>query len=97
MGSARGRVDQDARQAHPILTSLGSTETAPPAIICHWTMDVTGSIGLPLPALEAKLVPAGDKTEIRFKGPNISPGYYRDAERTAEAFGLKTSTKSATR
>ena len=70
----------------PILTSLGSTETAPPAIVCHWTMDVTGSIGLPLPALEAKLVPAGDKTEIRFKGPNISPGYYRDAERTAEAF-----------
>jgi feruloyl-CoA synthase len=70
----------------PILTSLGSTETAPPAVICHWTMDVTGSIGLPLPALEAKLVPAGDKTEIRFKGPNITPGYYRDAERTAEAF-----------
>jgi feruloyl-CoA synthase len=70
----------------PILTSLGSTETAPPAVICHWPMDVTGSIGLPLPALEAKLVPAGDKTEIRFKGPNISPGYYRDAERTAEAF-----------
>ena len=70
----------------PILTSLGSTETAPPAVICHWTMDVTGSIGLPLPALEAKLVPAGDKTEIRFKGPNITPGYYRDAERTKEAF-----------
>jgi feruloyl-CoA synthase len=70
----------------PILTSLGSTETAPPAVICHWTMDVTGSIGLPLPALEAKLVPAGDKTEIRFKGPNITPGYYRDPERTAEAF-----------
>jgi feruloyl-CoA synthase len=70
----------------PILTSLGSTETAPPAVICHWTMDVTGSIGHPLPALEAKLVPAGDKTEIRFKGPNITPGYYRDAERTAEAF-----------
>ena len=70
----------------PILTSLGSTETAPPAVICHWTMDVTGSIGHPLPALEAKLVPAGDKTEIRFKGPNITPGYYRDAEHTAEAF-----------
>jgi feruloyl-CoA synthase len=70
----------------PILTSLGSTETAPPAVICHWPMDVTGSIGHPLPALEAKLVPAGDKIEIRFKGPNISPGYYRDPERTAEAF-----------
>jgi feruloyl-CoA synthase len=70
----------------PILTSLGSTETAPPAVICHWPMDVTGSIGLPLPALEAKLVPSGDKVEIRFKGPNITPGYYRDPERTAEAF-----------
>ncbi len=70
----------------PILTSLGSTETAPPAVVCHWPMDVTGSIGHPLPALEVKLVPAGDKTEIRFKGPNITPGYYRDAERTAEAF-----------
>ncbi|MCW5774500.1 MAG: feruloyl-CoA synthase, partial [Rhodospirillaceae bacterium] len=70
----------------PILTSLGSTETSPPATICHWPMDVTGSIGLPIPGLEAKLVPAGDKTEIRFKGPNITPGYYRDPERTAEAF-----------
>jgi feruloyl-CoA synthase len=70
----------------PILTSLGSTETAPPAIMCHWPMDVTGSIGLPIPALEAKLVPSGDKTEIRFKGPNITPGYYRDPARTAEAF-----------
>jgi feruloyl-CoA synthase len=70
----------------PILTSLGSTETAPPAVICHWPMDVTGSIGHPLPALEAKLVPSGDKTEIRFRGPNITPGYYRDPERTKEAF-----------
>ncbi len=55
-------------------------------MICHWTSDVTGSIGHPLPALEAKLVPSGDKIEIRFKGPNISPGYYRDPERTAAAF-----------
>jgi len=70
----------------PILTSLGSTETAPPAIMCHWPMDVTGSVGLPIPALEAKLVPSGDKIEIRFKGPNITPGYYRDPSRTAEAF-----------
>jgi feruloyl-CoA synthase len=70
----------------PILTSLGATETGPPAVICHWPMDVTGSIGLPLPALEAKLVPSGDKTEIRFKGPNITPGYYRDPEKTREAF-----------
>jgi feruloyl-CoA synthase len=70
----------------PILTSLGSTETGPPALVCHWPADVTGSVGLPLPGLTAKLAPAGGKTEVRFKGANISPGYYRDAERTAEAF-----------
>ncbi|MEQ8699823.1 MAG: AMP-binding protein, partial [Bauldia litoralis] len=70
----------------PILTSLGSTETGPPALVCHWTADVTGSVGLPLPGLAAKLAPAGGKTEVRFKGANICPGYYRDDERTAQAF-----------
>jgi feruloyl-CoA synthase len=34
----------------------------------------------------AKLVPAGDRYELRVKGPNIMPGYYRDPEATAEAF-----------
>ncbi len=70
----------------PLLTSLGSTETGPSAICCHWTSDVTGSIGHPVPGLEAKLVPVDDKTELRLKGPNIMPGYYRDAEKTAAAF-----------
>ncbi len=70
----------------PILTSLGSTETGPPGIMAHWTADVTGSVGLPLPEIEAKLVPSGDKIEIRFRGPNITPGYYRDPERTRAAF-----------
>src|SRR5690606_36554990 len=65
---------------------LGSTETGPPALVSHWTADVTGSVGLPLPGLMAKLAPAGGKTEVRFKGPNIAPGYYRDEERTDEAF-----------
>ncbi len=70
----------------PILTSLGSTETGPPALLLHWTSDVTGSVGLPMPGLEAKLVPSGDKTEVRFKGPNVTPGYYNDPEKTAESF-----------
>jgi feruloyl-CoA synthase len=70
----------------PILTSLGSTETGPPALLLHWTSDTTGSVGLPMPGLEAKLVPSGDKVEVRFKGPNITPGYYNDPEKTAEAY-----------
>ncbi|MBW1786934.1 MAG: acyl--CoA ligase [Deltaproteobacteria bacterium] len=53
-----------------------------------------GSIGLPLPGLEARIVdPASgaDKTpgetgEIRLKGPGISPGYWRKPEETADAF-----------
>ena len=70
----------------PLLTSLGSTETGPSAICCHWTSDVTGSIGHPVPGLEAKLVPTDGKTELRIKGPNITPGYYRDPAKTAAAF-----------
>ena len=70
----------------PMMTSLGSTETGPPAVKAYWPCDRTGTIGLPLPGLEAKLAPAGGKTEIRFRGPNIAPGYYRDPDKTAEAF-----------
>ena len=70
----------------PMMTSLGSTETGPPAIKGYWPSDLTGTVGLPIPGLEAKLAPAGGKTEIRFRGPNIAPGYYRNPEKTAEAF-----------
>lgn len=70
----------------PLLTSLGSTETGPSAICCHWTSDVTGSIGHPVPGLDAKLVPVDGKSELRVRGPNITPGYYRDPAKTAEAF-----------
>jgi feruloyl-CoA synthase len=31
-------------------------------------------------------VPAGDKTEIRVAGPNVTPGYHRNPEATAAAF-----------
>ena len=36
--------------------------------------------------VELKLVPAGDKLEARFKGPNITPGYWRRPDLTAAAF-----------
>jgi long-subunit acyl-CoA synthetase (AMP-forming) len=36
--------------------------------------------------MEDKLVPNGDKTELRLKGPNVTPGYWRDAAKTTEAF-----------
>jgi feruloyl-CoA synthase len=68
------------------LTGLGSTETAPFAMGRMWeTHDVT-NMGLPPPGVEIKLVPVQDKFEARLKGPNITPGYWREPELTAQAF-----------
>ncbi len=69
-----------------MLTGLGMTETAPFAI-CANAHDVkSGHVGLPAPGMELKLVPSGDKMELRYRGPNVTPGYWRAPEQTAEAF-----------
>jgi feruloyl-CoA synthase len=70
----------------PILSALGSTETAPVATLGHWGSDVANTIGLPVPGTEIKLVPTGGKLEIRVRGPNVTPGYFRAPELTAKAF-----------
>ena len=70
----------------PIVTSLGSTETAPAATYMTWDSDAGGNIGVPLPGVEMKLAPNGDKLEARFRGPTISPGYWRAPETTAKAY-----------
>ncbi len=71
----------------PLITALGSTETAPFALCGNWdTGGRAGVIGLPAPGLEAKLVPNGEKIEIRVRGPNITPGYLHEEALTREAF-----------
>ena len=69
-----------------MLTGLGSTETAPFALVCR--PDVTGSgiVGLPVPGVEARLVPNQGKLEARVRGPSIMPGYWRDPQLTQAAF-----------
>ena len=69
-----------------LVTGLGSTETAPMAICRPWESDLAPAIGLPVPGVEVKLVPAGDRHEVRVRGANVTPGYWRDAEKTAAAF-----------
>lgn len=69
-----------------IITGYGSTETAPFAFTTTWPVEEAGHIGLPAPGMEVKLVPNGDKLELRLKGPNVTPGYWRDPHKTAEAF-----------
>lgn len=73
-------------QRVPITTSLGSTETAPAGTFMNWMPKVAGNIGIPLPGNEIKLVPNGDKLEIRMRGPNITPGYYKQDKLTKAAF-----------
>lgn len=67
-------------------TGLGATETSPMALQCTWDSERAGAIGIPMPGVEAKVVAHGDKFEIRVKGPNVTPGYWRDPELTRNAF-----------
>jgi feruloyl-CoA synthase len=68
------------------LSSLGSTETAPAALARTWESEQPGNIGVPMRGVELKLVPNGGKLEGRYKGPNITPGYWRRPDLTKEAF-----------
>jgi len=69
-------------------TGLGMTETAPSCTFAVGAGVRSGHIGLPCPGVEVKLVAdvASGKHEIRFRGPNVMPGYWRNPEATAEAF-----------
>jgi feruloyl-CoA synthase len=68
------------------VTSLGCTETAPAVFATGSDGAAAGVIGLPMPGVEVKLVPVGPKIEARTRGPNVTPGYWRDHKRTREAF-----------
>ena len=69
-----------------MLSAWGSTETAPLATSVHFHMERAGVIGLPVAGCELKLVPAAGKLEVRVRGPNVTPGYYKRPDLTAAAF-----------
>lgn len=73
-------------KAPPLITSLGATETAPCSLAARVGAQVPGEIGVPNPGVSAKLVPVAGKLELRLRGPNVMPGYWRDPQRTVEAF-----------
>lgn len=60
-----------------VVTGLGATESAPFALSTGIDGSSPGWIGLPVPGVEAKLVPVGERTEVRLRGPSITPGYWR--------------------
>jgi feruloyl-CoA synthase len=70
----------------PMISSWGSTETSPVATSGHRLIESAGVIGLPPPGVDLKFVPSGSKLEVRVKGPNVFPGYWRRADLTRAAF-----------
>jgi feruloyl-CoA synthase len=82
----RAVADEVADHDVPLTASWGTTETAPAATSAHFRSARCGCIGVPLPGVTLKLVPAGDRHEIRVAGPNVTPGYHADAAATAAAF-----------
>jgi feruloyl-CoA synthase len=67
-------------------TGLGMTESGPFGLFVTSPNVRAGDLGVPTPGLELKLVDTDGKTEVRYRGPNITPGYWRAAHETAEAF-----------
>ncbi|MGC0420040.1 AMP-binding protein [Embleya sp. AB8] len=67
-------------------TSWGLTETAPAVTSAHLDTDEPGAIGVPLPGLSLKLAPVDGRLEMRVKGPNVLPGYYKRPDLDAVAF-----------
>ena len=68
----------------------GATETAPGVTLVHFALDRSGNIGLPEPGCELKMVPIagydGNKFELRVRGPNVTPGYWKRPDLTRAAF-----------
>jgi feruloyl-CoA synthase len=67
-------------------TGWGCTETSPTSTGTYWDTERVGLIGLPFPGVELKMVPVDDQYELRLRGVNVMPGYYRQPELTASAF-----------
>jgi feruloyl-CoA synthase len=68
------------------VTGYGATETAPAAMYTNRGAARAGSVGLPVDGVRMKLAPVADKLEVRFSGPNVTPGYWRQPELNAAAF-----------
>jgi len=67
-------------------SAWGLTESAPLATSIHFPATGAGVIGLPVPGTELKMLPCDGKMELRLRGPNMTPGYFRRDDLTHEAF-----------
>ncbi len=81
------RLAMTATGDRPVLTTCyGATETAPLALAAHFPLERADTVGVPVPGVEMKLIPAGDKHEIAIRGPAVTPGYAGRPDLTGQAF-----------
>ena len=73
-------------RAVPVVSGWGSTETAPLCTDSHFAPESSGVIGIPVPGTQLKLLPSADKLEVRVRGPNVMPGYWKAPALTKAAF-----------
>ncbi|SDJ41142.1 feruloyl-CoA synthase [Frankineae bacterium MT45] len=67
-------------------TGYGSTETTAGVMSVSWPTTQVG-VGLPLPGIEAKLVPLDEERyEVRFRSESVMPGYLDNPEGSARVF-----------
>ena len=69
-----------------IVSGLGMTETSPVALFGNLYATGPGVVGIPVAGMDLKLVPHDDSFEAWYRGPNITPGYWRDRAATESAF-----------
>jgi feruloyl-CoA synthase len=69
-----------------IMSGLGGTEAGPTPMSAAWDPRREAIAGLPVPGVKVKVVPVGSKLEIRYAGDCVTPGYWKDPERTAASF-----------
>ena len=92
IGGAKLDVDVERflqKARFPYHIGYGLTECAPLLSLCSYRNTVPGQIGVPVYGMELRLDninPATGEGEIVARGENVFPGYYKDAERTADAF-----------
>jgi feruloyl-CoA synthase len=80
------RAERELGRRCALTSGYGTTEAGSTICLVHFAISEPRVVGLPIPGLSLRLVPDGDKLEVRIKGPMVTPGYWRDAERTGASF-----------
>ena len=92
--SAETNLEFETHTGHRILERYGMTETTMSTSNPYVGERRVGTVGLPLPRVEARItdketgktLPQGDTGILEVRGPNVFKGYWRMPEKTAEEF-----------